>query len=141
MADQTSGGASDRRKSRTAVERTALCVLRADLPRLRAALSTYARCMAEVVTELSGSDEHAARRLDLLGSLRREHDSALADLDRIVDLLEAGGLTGVEVVEGEEDRHDVGRATDSVAARRRGWRDRAMRRCAQIQRKRSVVEG
>lgn len=141
MANQKSDGGSDRRKSRTAVERTALCVLRADLPRLRSALDTYARCMAEVVTELSGSDDGAARRLDLLGSLRREHDAALADLERIVGLLEAGGLGDPDAVDGEDDRREVGRAIDSVAARRRGWRDRAMRRCEQIQHKRNVVEG
>lgn len=141
MANRKNGDEGDRRKVRTAVERTALCVLRADLPRLRAMLDTYARCMAEVVTELSGSNERTARWLDLLGGLRREHDAVMADLDRLVALLEAGGLAGPDAADREGEHRESGRATDSVAAHRRGWRDRAMRRIDSAQRKRGLVEG
>ncbi|RAI42993.1 hypothetical protein [Rhodoplanes roseus] len=87
---QGNGIGGDRRKARSDAERMALCVLRADLPRLRGALDIYARCITDLVEDLRGSDGQAARSRALLAGLRREHDDALADLDRLVGLLEAG---------------------------------------------------
>lgn len=79
---------ADARETRTRREGTVLCVLRADLPRLRSMLDTYSRCMAELVTTLSGPGV-SADRLSVVDRLRRDHDEVLSDLARLVEMLEA----------------------------------------------------
>lgn len=138
MAIQGDHGRRDQRRARTAVERTALCVLRADLPRLRTILDVYARCMAEMMAELSATDDVAMRRLGLLAGLRQSHETALADLERVVGLLEAGGLAE-PVAAATGGGAAVARAQDDTGtALRRGWRERGRRWCEPPRRKRSA---
>lgn len=108
------------REARTRREGTVLCVLRADLPRLRSVLDTYSHCMTELVTTLSGPAA-AADRLGVVARLRRDHDAVLADLSRLVDLLEAPMSKA-----GDEAR--LGRFAAGLGELRSGgWRDHAKR--------------
>ncbi|MFL9824388.1 hypothetical protein [Rhodoplanes sp. SY1] len=113
---------AEARETRTRREGTVLCVLRADLPRLRGVLDTYSRCMAEMVTTLSGPDV-SADRLAVVDRLRRDHDAVLADLERLVDLLEASPSEA-----GEEAPVPAGRLGAGLGELRGGgWRDYAKR--------------
>lgn len=107
------------RDTRTRRERTVLCVLRADLPRLSRVLDTYSICMTELVTTLSGADV-SSDRLAVVDRLRRDHDAVLADLSRLVDLLEAPAS---EV--GEEPASRLAGGLGEL--RGGGWRDYAKR--------------
>ncbi|MDC7787489.1 hypothetical protein PQJ75_09280 [Rhodoplanes sp. TEM] len=125
----------DRRKARTELERMALCVLRADLPRLGTVLDTYSRCITEMVAALPGADAaagdgQAGRRRQLLARLRAEHEAVLADLERLEAALErGGGGSGAPEAGGwTEDGHGDGSRDAGVSAsparwtrRERGW--------------------
>lgn len=125
----------DRRKARTELERMALCVLRADLPRLGTVLDAYSRCITEMVaslgtTDAAGAGGPAGRRRQLVTRLHAEHEAVLGDLERLVAALERGGLASgaPKAGEGTDDRRsdrsgDAGSPPSPARRirRERGW--------------------
>ncbi|MFD2185103.1 hypothetical protein [Rhodoplanes azumiensis] len=114
------------RETRTRREGTVLCVLRADLPRLRSVLDTYSHCMTELMTTLSGPAV-SSDRLAVVERLRRDHDAVLVDLSRLVDLLEGPGSAASDEAPTGGLAAERGGAAGLGVVRGGRWRDRAKR--------------